>query len=221
MNDSAEYVDSDAIDDTLEHYFDKYGSDDSILSVGELDGFFAALACAPRTLMPSRWLSAMWGGETQMPDWDEKEEIDEFHEALMLVYNHVMNEFVEGEYGPRIYAEDDSFVAVDEWCEGFLRGVHLYGALAEADQAFLEQQLQPIRLFVTSEGVDELLALTPAQLQEQAARIEFSVQALRKHFFDRQVIEARTPFFAPGEKISRNDPCPCGSGKKFKKCCLH
>lgn len=21
------------------------------------------------------------------------------------------------------------------------------------------------------------------------------------------------------EKVSRNDPCPCGSGKKFKKCC--
>ncbi|MDD4271713.1 MAG: preprotein translocase subunit SecA [Patescibacteria group bacterium] len=24
---------------------------------------------------------------------------------------------------------------------------------------------------------------------------------------------------AEGEKIGRNDPCPCGSGKKFKKCC--
>ncbi|MGF1615369.1 MAG: DUF1186 domain-containing protein [Gammaproteobacteria bacterium] len=24
-----------------------------------------------------------------------------------------------------------------------------------------------------------------------------------------------------GKKISRNDPCPCGSGKKYKKCCLH
>jgi SEC-C motif len=22
------------------------------------------------------------------------------------------------------------------------------------------------------------------------------------------------------EKIGRNDPCPCGSGKKFKKCCM-
>jgi preprotein translocase subunit SecA len=22
------------------------------------------------------------------------------------------------------------------------------------------------------------------------------------------------------KKIGRNDPCPCGSGKKFKKCCL-
>jgi uncharacterized protein YecA (UPF0149 family) len=23
----------------------------------------------------------------------------------------------------------------------------------------------------------------------------------------------------PPEKVGRNDPCPCGSGKKFKKCC--
>lgn len=23
-----------------------------------------------------------------------------------------------------------------------------------------------------------------------------------------------------GEKVGRNDPCPCMSGKKYKKCCL-
>jgi len=23
------------------------------------------------------------------------------------------------------------------------------------------------------------------------------------------------------DKIGRNEPCPCGSGKKYKKCCLH
>jgi uncharacterized protein YecA (UPF0149 family) len=22
-------------------------------------------------------------------------------------------------------------------------------------------------------------------------------------------------------KVGRNDPCPCGSGKKYKKCCLN
>jgi preprotein translocase subunit SecA len=27
------------------------------------------------------------------------------------------------------------------------------------------------------------------------------------------------PRTAEGEKIGRNDPCPCGSGKKYKKCC--
>lgn len=24
----------------------------------------------------------------------------------------------------------------------------------------------------------------------------------------------------PGSRIGRNDPCPCGSGKKYKKCCM-
>jgi hypothetical protein len=28
-------------------------------------------------------------------------------------------------------------------------------------------------------------------------------------------------FMTAGAKTGRNDPCPCGSGKKFKKCCLH
>ena len=26
------------------------------------------------------------------------------------------------------------------------------------------------------------------------------------------------PFVRQGEKIGRNDPCPCGSGKKYKQC---
>ena len=28
------------------------------------------------------------------------------------------------------------------------------------------------------------------------------------------------PFVRSGPKVGRNDPCPCGSGKKYKKCCL-
>ncbi|MFQ7436849.1 MAG: SEC-C metal-binding domain-containing protein [Ruminococcus sp.] len=24
---------------------------------------------------------------------------------------------------------------------------------------------------------------------------------------------------SPRKKVGRNDPCPCGSGKKYKKCC--
>ena len=29
------------------------------------------------------------------------------------------------------------------------------------------------------------------------------------------------PHREPLRKVGRNDPCPCGSGKKFKKCCLN
>lgn len=32
--------------------------------------------------------------------------------------------------------------------------------------------------------------------------------------------EAATPFRRESPKVGRNDPCPCGSGKKHKKCCL-
>jgi len=32
--------------------------------------------------------------------------------------------------------------------------------------------------------------------------------------------EILTPFQRESPKVGRNDPCPCGSGKKFKKCCL-
>jgi uncharacterized protein YecA (UPF0149 family) len=33
--------------------------------------------------------------------------------------------------------------------------------------------------------------------------------------------DAPQPFVDPFKGVGRNDPCPCGSGKKFKKCCLH
>jgi hypothetical protein len=31
--------------------------------------------------------------------------------------------------------------------------------------------------------------------------------------------EGATMIERPASKVGRNDPCPCGSGKKFKKCC--
>ncbi|MCH7501560.1 MAG: SEC-C domain-containing protein [Nitrospinae bacterium] len=34
------------------------------------------------------------------------------------------------------------------------------------------------------------------------------------------VIEKSPPRRSEKEKIGRNDKCPCGSGKKYKKCCL-
>jgi hypothetical protein len=37
--------------------------------------------------------------------------------------------------------------------------------------------------------------------------------------FDLDAIEIE-PVVNPYRDVGRNDPCPCGSGKKFKKCCL-
>jgi preprotein translocase subunit SecA len=36
----------------------------------------------------------------------------------------------------------------------------------------------------------------------------------------RQMGLAPTPHQRTTQKVGRNDPCPCGSQRKFKKCCL-
>lgn len=38
--------------------------------------------------------------------------------------------------------------------------------------------------------------------------------------FDFPDYGAPEPYIRPEPKVGRNDPCPCGSGKKYKKCCL-
>ncbi len=43
--------DTDNTIDLIDHYLMHYGNDNSVLDVSELDGFFAALACSPATLM--------------------------------------------------------------------------------------------------------------------------------------------------------------------------
>ncbi|MBN1891520.1 MAG: SEC-C domain-containing protein [Clostridiales bacterium] len=38
---------------------------------------------------------------------------------------------------------------------------------------------------------------------------------------DRMAIRFRESKIIRSEKIGRNDPCPCGSGKKYKQCCMN
>lgn len=47
---------------------------------------------------------------------------------------------------------------------------------------------------------------------------EFKKEEGRWYYYDSSFPKAAT-FKREGEKVGRNDPCPCGSGKKFKKCC--
>jgi len=41
----------------------------------------------------------------------------------------------------------------------------------------------------------------------------------RPKFYDDKWIKPQQPYIAP-KTAGRNDPCPCGSGRKYKKCCL-
>jgi SEC-C motif-containing protein len=47
---------------------------------------------------------------------------------------------------------------------------------------------------------------------------QFKKQASGWRYWDGEIVGAK-PFIRPEPKVGRNDPCPCGSGKKYKKCC--
>lgn len=65
-----------------------------------------------------------------------------------------------------------------------------------------------------------------AAIQEDVVRYVFRVNVVQTPREQRQVVENRyggeegagKPV-RRGKKVGRNDPCPCGSGKKYKKCC--
>ena len=46
------------------------------------------------------------------------------------------------------------------------------------------------------------------------------VRALNEAFEDAAAGKAK-PIVRPGSRLNRNEPCPCGSGKKYKKCCMN
>ncbi|MCI0363723.1 MAG: SEC-C domain-containing protein [Phycisphaerales bacterium] len=45
------------------------------------------------------------------------------------------------------------------------------------------------------------------------------VRALKESYLE-AASGKKKPVVRPGSKIGRNDPCPCGSGKKYKTCCM-
>jgi uncharacterized protein len=79
--------------------------------------------------------------------------------------------------------------------------------------------LFPIMLYGTEAGWDELES-NPAleeRHNEFATSLGESVIAIMDWWLP--VRKAKSTIRREEPKVGRNDPCPCGSGKKFKQCC--
>ncbi|WP_445354509.1 YecA family protein [Microbulbifer sp. EKSA008] len=205
----------------------KYGNDDSVLDICELDGFLTALVSGPEMIPPSRWFSALWGGPGNEPEWQSEEEMQRFTALLFQLMNSNAMMLVEtpAEFSAlfRITEREGEapFAIVEEWCFGYMRGVDL-GQWPNLP-AELDTQLQAIALHGREEHFDHLGALTDAEHQHSITQIEPAARALHRHWLQQRAPELSTnssPHRAD-PKTGRNDPCPCGSGKKFKRCCLH
>ena len=70
------------------------------------------------------------------------------------------------------------------------------------------------------------MGLLVRKLKAQIAEQEVKRKMLEAEVADKERLLSRrpSPRLMPGStrpnRIGRNDPCPCGSGKKFKHCCM-
>jgi uncharacterized protein len=66
----------------------------------------------------------------------------------------------------------------------------------------------------------DALTRTPEQREALAADIAESLVRIHAFWLPlRQAVQERHTAQRMRAKVGRNEPCPCGSGKKFKKCC--
>jgi len=109
--------------------------------------------------------------------------------------------------------------------EAFDRGIVHRSWLSYADfETSLEHAVQnPTEPWPTWDGDMTLFGDT---IEELSTWYSFSDEYREKRERLRNappppLFPSRTPITNPLRGVGRNDPCPCGSGKKYKKCCLH
>lgn len=199
----------------------EHGGDHAVLGISELDGLLTAIASAPDVVPPSLWLDAIWGGPEDAPDWKDQQTFERFIELVFRHQNSIVARLMVG--GPlepllmENVQDGRPLLVAEEWCCGYMLGVAL-GQWPELPPS-LAPELEAIALHGTDAGFDLLDELSVDEHQATINAIEPAALALHAHWLQQRSPAAPTRR-APS-KVGRNAPCPCGSGRQYKQCCLH
>jgi uncharacterized protein len=199
---------------------------DECMSLEMLDGYLAAVVVAPLPLDTEDWLPGVWSDSGDLPEGAGVQRLLElvlrYHDELVLTLGDP-----EG-WEPFCYAPeegDDITRLGDEWMTGFELGLELW------DEDWREQLDDHDA--ETFEGlIDRAMAPWMAEDMEAAEdeeRLEWltataaavrAIRHLRQACGLEPVPLAARPVARAGEGgPGRNEPCPCGSGRKYKHCC--
>jgi uncharacterized protein len=205
-----------------------------------LDGLFAAMHTAPLYAHSAHWDEAIYGmtqKEAETHFFSSAEEAEHVDDLLWGRFHDVDQAFEKNRIEETFFSKQES--DVESWCVGYLWGVLLHEQEWEPllNPAW-EISLQPeiaeavalLRAYVTahSGSVPALETFRDDPLRPQLLAV---LPGAARHLFSywRAYERARMPKIrmaaeqalplrvAP--KPGRNEPCPCSSGKKYKKCC--
>ncbi|MRR57835.1 MAG: YecA family protein [Deltaproteobacteria bacterium] len=217
---------------------------DSALTLEELHGFLFGLAITPEAVMPNEWLPQVFGEE--MTAFRDEKEASFFLDGLFGVFNRLVGEQREGTLGfPGALEKASAAPYAEDWCYGLFLALTLRPEVWDIEDDDVGAALEKGEGAAFAAAVVSVLGF-PGILHEiggdarddapsETEKFDFyltmlemlpaAVAMLCREGRDYEVrrrreslhVVPRTP--RSREKIGRNDPCPCGSGKKYKKCC--
>jgi uncharacterized protein len=194
------------------------------MTLDALQGLFCAVASAPAPIAREAWMAAALG-EHAFANADEEREVTD----LIVRFCDDTAREIAAEEGLDIlsYPVEKGEEELAVWCEGYLVGVALAEPdwFAAGDEETVNELLFP---FLALSGRLKEHALEAGEPWEEGEAEEKLMDDARESFYD-TVEDAwrywfdsrinRVPQKREAAKVGRNDPCPCGSGKKFKACC--
>lgn len=199
------------------------------MNLEEIDGFFSALISGPEIVAPSKYLPVLFGsGSPGTGSFDSLEEANEILGLLNRHWNVIAGTLLRDDLYLPVLSEDENGVAQgNDWARGFRRGMEmrhdswlelLYdkehgGCLVPVLALYHEHDIDPsLRPEVLdTEPREEIILQMMAGLLK-AYRFFRGQRAHRPEPPISKAVQGRT-------KVGRNEPCPCGSGKKYKRCC--
>ncbi|OSQ41871.1 UPF0149 family protein [Marivita geojedonensis] len=211
-----------------------FHTDEDGMLLSEFDGFCAGLIVCPEVIMPGEWLPCVWGSRTS--HLDTLEDVQDLTDLLMRHYNDVVQSLMPPalEYGP-IYDQDNQTAEVlwETWCCGFERAMALrpdsWEQIVEGgDEEAAAAVNMMLALYHIAEGQSDLSKASIKTLTKDAPDIIPNLVLTLNTWTKSGTTAAPFPAWAAanqpqapfhGTKVGRNDPCPCGSGRKYKRCC--
>lgn len=221
-------------DDDLEDLEDLLLSlPDEGMLLSEFDGFCAGLIVCPQLISPSEWLPLVLGDPAS---FDSPEGVQAVMDPIMAHYNRVARSLVPpaSDYEAIYDADERTGETLWElWLSGFSSALALRPDCLDeiAGEEALQAVATYVQLHLTAEREEGLDAGTMAYLTQAAPTLipemVVTLNAVTKGLgtpgrpAPLPGIQAPSdpPFLNPHRKVGRNDPCPCGSGRKYKRCC--
>lgn len=210
---------------------------DSAMDVSTLEGFLTALVIGPNVALPSAWMPWVWDFESGMAGvvYESMEQAQAITGLLMGLMNRIADAFHRDpeSFEPVFYRQ--AVWGAAEWCEGFLKATVTFDdqawaglwAMDALDGLVDDDRIRLVTPFLRL-GEPEGIEITKQQgdVQRLVDAVVPSLVAIHAHWLAQRQLPpaaadfaAHTPVRRAGPKVGRNEPCPCGSGRKYKKCC--